>query len=218
MYRYFSAYKTSAYANWYQLPFGVLYKGKSPTPGQARTAIKTHLLSLNLATEEIWKALLPDLFVNAMFYMIPMWKNTTELPEVTLKRGVVSHKEMSDVFNTIFPSYDSSYITNYLEVIKAAGNEMFIAVLPSNENEPADMELRNIHPTYQAIDSQSEVYDNMTTITQNFNAKLSDCIAMLDGGTNSTAFYEDTVDSYRFTTFVENSVEFYVLQPTSYPV
>ena len=75
---YITRYVNNSVATYYHMPFTVLYKGNTPSSSAMREYIAAELLDLNIASETVWKQVLPDLFVVAGFYIVPMYNNRVE--------------------------------------------------------------------------------------------------------------------------------------------
>jgi hypothetical protein len=74
---YFTKYLTKSPSATQMLPFGVLYQGAKPSSLEIREAIRNDLLKGGIADASVWESILPDLFVTAQFYIIPVWDNVT---------------------------------------------------------------------------------------------------------------------------------------------
>jgi hypothetical protein len=199
--------------------FVAFFKGKEPTTQQTREFIRNDLLSKGLAPEEVWKPILPDLFTNGRYFLVPFWDNITQLPaSVELKRGIISHKRAHDLISTIFSVYDPAFVLENLEVTMSSASEMYLIGLPSNENDPAFLSLREEHPTYQPIDGTIPHFEHQTLETQDFNVTLAAAIAALTGASNNLVFGEDEFEGRRWLTFSANFKEYHILKSDQFPL
>lgn len=225
LFTYYTKYVTGSQST-VQLPFGILYKGAQPTTAMIRKAIREHLLGFGDASESIWKELLPELFVIAQFYFIPIWDHKTERVERTMYPSVIGLKQFKNRFEALQPDVDSSYIDNYQEVITSAQSEIYITTLPDILNENNIFSIYGIYPTYQNHSQTEPAYAYQTDETKEFNRKLNRCMSVLmgesvtEGDITMTTIDENKYGSFVSSAIDENNdivtVEFHVLSEESY--
>ncbi len=213
---YYSKYVNDALANWYNLPFGVIYKGVAPSTRAMRTAIRDDLLSMNIAPINTWKAALPDLFADSAFYVVPFFSNIFTLPETSINQVIINHNSIYDKMCELFPNMDITYIKENMEVMLSPASNLFLATFPSTENDVAYKSLKTIHPTYQNVDATNAIFDLQAETTKEFNQKISRCIAVVLGKSANTEFSENVVDGKIFMSFVSDFIEFHVLTQESF--
>ena len=202
----------------YSISFGVIYKGPSPSSADTRAFVKTSVLATGLAPEDTWKAILPDLFTDGRYFVIPLYDNVTALPDVSLPIGIGNHKHMRDVAALVFPSYPTAFIDANLEVFGSGASEMILIGLPHIDNPDTFLSIRGEHPTYQATDARGQFFANQEVHTRDFNISLSSVIAQALGGQNDDSFIEDEFSGREYYSFIEHFKEYHVLKSTSYPI
>lgn len=88
------------------MPFTVLYKGCAPSSAAMRDYIREELLALGLATEEVWKGVLPDLFVDGGFYLIPFYINRVSLTDgYVIDKNIIGYNQMIQKMAQLFPEH-----------------------------------------------------------------------------------------------------------------
>lgn len=225
LFTYYTKYVTSSQST-VQLPFGILYKGTQPSTAMIRKAIREHLLGFGDASESTWKELLPELFVIAQFYFIPIWDHKTERVERTMYSSVIGFKQFKNRFETLQPNVDSSYIENYQEIITSAQSEIYMTTLPDILNENDIFSIYEIYPTYQNHSQSEPAYAYQTDETKEFNRKLNRCMSVLMGESITEGdITMTTIDENKYGSFVASAidknndtvtVEFHVLAEESY--
>ena len=217
---YVSRYVNSSLATYYRMPFTVLYKGCAPSSAMMRDYIREELLGLPLATEEKWKQVLPDLFVDGGFYLIPFYINRVTLTDgYVIDKNIVSYDRMIQKLIQLFPNMESDWMRTNGSLLMAAGSGLYIFAFPLKENGDALLNLGNIHPTYQNIDANSGIYwDLMTEETQSFNIDLALAMKVALGlqSNDNNLFTEEVLEQKNYLAFISNFVEYHLLKEDSY--
>lgn len=198
------------------LPFGILYNGAQPSTMEIRKAIREKLLGYGTADEEIWKRLLPDLFVTGQFFIIPLWDNTTVRVDGNMYPSIVSVSKFTKIIPTVFPSMERQFIDKYQEILTVGQSEIFLTTIPDSLNENNTYSIYELHPTYQYHTSQDAAFAYMAETTREFNIKLNRCMAVLVGETTSADIVESTIDDKKFMSFVSTGIEYHVLTKDSF--
>ena len=198
------------------MPFGIFYKGRIPSTLAIRDAIRDKLRTVN-PDETIWRELLPDLFVVAQFYMIPMFDNYTVRPERTLFPSIINHQHMQDIASRTFPDMTMDYIREHGEIILNGHSEIFTYTLPDPLNEEF-FSILAVHPTYTYHLQQSPGWIGMDTATRDFNVRFNQAVYIILGRAPTTSSYVFTeFDGKRWLTFVSGTIEYYLLTEASFP-
>ena len=146
-----------------QLEFGVLYKGSVPSPSTIREAIVADLLSREITTEEVWKTIFPDLWIDGLYYIIPIWDNTHVVnPELTLFKGVVNHKKILDILEVIFPNYEEQKLIDRCEVTRAVCSQVYLAVLCQDTDDADVRPLAEVIPTYEVLSAWDPGFEHQS--------------------------------------------------------
>jgi hypothetical protein len=197
--------------------FGVLYKGKKPNTQALRDYIREDLLSRNLAVRATWELLLPDLFVDGIYYLIPMWDNFKNLPGVELAQGIINHQKMMNVTKTVLPTFDETFLNEKMEVLLSSASEFYVVGIPDPGNNETFMSLQAEHPTYQPVDARNTHFEHQEEKTKEFNREFAGVMAKLRGAANEGVYTEDEINGRNYLSFVSNYKEFHVLDPDSFP-
>lgn len=214
-----SNYANNQYSTFYAMPFSVMYKGVAPSAQQVRDAVRINLLAKNLATEDVWKALLPDLFANNGFYIVPIWDNTVGVNTLTLFSGVINHKDIVAKVIELYPELNATDITNHLAIFKCMSGDVFLAAIPYPTNSNETQSLNAVHPTYQTISASDNMFLNQVASTQEFNININDGISILNGGANTNQrLTPEVVDGKTYLSFVTDFIEYRILNPVSFSV
>ena len=178
------------------------------------------MLSRGLAGIESWRPILPDLFTEGRYFIIPVWDAVTELPEdVTLRNAICKTSKALNIANLIFNQItDATFIPNHLEMFTSPASQMVLLGVPAIDNDSVFMSLQEEHPTYQAIDGTNSHFEFQETKTQDFNISLSAALAQLTGATNNVLMGEDEFEGRIWTTFVADYKEYHVLQNLEFPL
>lgn len=208
-------YINSSFGAYYNMPFTILYKGAEPSSIQIKIAIRDYLISVN-DDEEIWQNLFPSLYTSSMFYIIPMWSNITILANRELYPSIINYPIILTKTKETLTALSSNFIENHIELINSSVTELLMAVVPNSSNDN-NTTLLNEHPTYQAIDAQSLTFEYQETHTREFNVKLSNCLAILDGGTNEDEFVTTVINNRNWLSFTVNLIEYHVLYKEDFP-
>lgn len=199
------------------LPFGILYQGAKPPTLQMREAIRNELFKEGLASEEIWESILPDIFVTASFYLIPIWDNQIRRPQGYIYPSVVPVKKIQDAITTLFPSMSQDFIKEHQELLTIGQSEIFITSIPDLLNEDSNYSILEIHPTYQYHLSQDgSAFLNQDAVTRDFNIRLNRALAVAFGTELHDEVITTTLDGLTWHTFTSSRVEYNVLSKASY--
>lgn len=214
---YVSRYVNSSLATYYRMPFTVLYKGCVPTSTAMRDYIREELLSLGLATEEVWKGVLPDLFVDGGFFLIPFYNNRVELVDnYVIDKNIVSYNYFRTKLAELFPNNNVDQMVANGSLLMAAGSGLYIYAFPDSGNSASMRNLATIHPTYMNIDANNRHWDMMDEKTQEFNEDLASAINIALGLSENTLFTEEVIAEKNFLAFITNFVEYHLLRKDSF--
>ena len=147
-----------------RMSFVVMYKGNVPSSADMRLAVRNALTSETdnygnvLASVDTWKSILPDLFIDAEFYLIPCYfQRVPYSPKVTIERSIVNYRSLYNKTIRLFPNSDSQKIFDYMELLQAPGHDLYIVAIPvdlgTEGSAPTFSSVLALHPTYQALDS-----------------------------------------------------------------
>lgn len=199
------------------LPFGVFYKGNVPSTLQIRKAIREYLLSLGLADEDLWKEILPDLFVKAQFFLIPVWDNVVERLNGTFFPSFIKTKRIKTIVDAVMTDISEDFRDDMTELITNSHDECFILSVPNPINEDI-FSFLDSHPSYQNHSTSDPAFSYQDVDTRLFNRRLATAMAIIQGETNSEVakFNTNVFDGKSYLSFVVAEVEYHVLKKESF--
>lgn len=188
-------------------PFNIMYKGAVPSQLQMRNAVKNAVLDSGTGTDDQWKSRVPDLFVNARYYLMVPWDLTVQRPDQLLYTNIPRFSDLLSRMQKILPNVDSSTITTNLELFFSSYDRMPIAVMPDTSTSQAIQTLSSIYPTYQCYSTDETNFKYMTSDAQDFASTLADILAIATGQETNNSVYTITTDKglsyYSFTNGVD---------------
>ena len=198
-------------------PFLILYKGTTPTIPQIRTAIKNAVINSGVGTQAQWKQRIPELFILATVYLIPLYDVVTTLPNQDLYPSVADISTAVNRTNAIAPTLGTTYISQNLEIVSANYEGIMVASigLPLQDGS-APNTLLSMFPTYQNTGSTDPNFQNMSQIAQQFSLTLSECLAVAFGNTTSTIYFPTTSDHLTYVSFESQQYEYCVITKECY--
>lgn len=222
---YTSKYMNNSIATYYRMPFIILYKGASPSSAAMRVYTRNMLqIAVPSVTIDQWKAILPDLFVDASYFLVPMFNmrqviSTSDSTSKTVDKNIISYSYIQDKITRLFPNRAFSELSGNASLLIAAGSGLYIFAFPAEGNDEAHQDLYAEHPTYINVDATSDSWENMTEITKEFNANLATIIKMAQGDSSIGAeinYTSASLEGKEYFVFVVNSIEFHVMKIGSF--
>ena len=217
LYEFSSAYFPNGTTLTDRVSIVVFYKGAVPSTQEVRVFIRDELLARNIAAESVWREVLPDLFVDGRFFLVPAWDHYVALPTSDLPKGIVPLTKVEEVLAAVYPSQDINWLKQRAETLVSASSEFVIIAVPDSGNDANAMSLVAEHPTYVPVDASVPYFANMEIKTQQFSISLASAMAVLVGAQNNHLFTEDVFDGRTYLSFVADLKEYHVLKPDSYP-
>lgn len=193
----------------YRVPFGILYKGHSPDSLAVRKAIRSMLLDLKIADEDVWKSRFPDLFIQSQFFMYPMWTNIEKRPERDIYPSIQKVKPALDKAIDCLPEMDRNFILDHLEFVNDIS---FITTcsVPDPNNETV-MSVREWLNTYQAHAKSDPGFRLLDEKAKDFAIKFSDAISIIRGELDMKAIYlKNTFFNREYLSFSSEYVEYHI--------
>lgn len=197
------------------MPFGILYKGATPSSLDIRQAIREKIIGYGTAPEEVWEALFPDLFVTGQFFIVPVWDNVSVRTDRVMFPSIVNIKKIKNILAGIFPDLPANFVEDHQEVFTCAQSEIFLLSVPDPLN-ATQFSLLTVHPTYQFYSPQNQTHAYMEPKSKDFSIRLNRCVAVLSGEAVLEEFVENIVDERRYLSFVSYGVEYHVLYKEDY--
>lgn len=206
----------------YNLYFGAMYKGVEPESEAVRITIKNDLLAKTGTTEADWMDILPGLFAQAAFMLVPLWHHyESNASNARVRSCVYNVKNLSTIASTLYPNYLIADIQTYLEVMENAVSDVLILGLPSLENATNYRSIHNLHPTYMALPTSSADVDNQDASTIDFAEQLNNMIGQLNSFVPTTAQPQPAgarlYNGVYAVPFTVDGVTFHVVTKQAYP-
>ena len=155
-----------------QMSFVVMYKGAIPSAASMNLAIRNKLLSERnkttgsvLATEQEWRQVLPDLFIDNGFYVFPCYYQRAAFGNNVIEQNISSFRTMFDRIKRIFVAneFTDQQLFDHMEIIQAPGHGMYMVTMPIDLTTNKSVSILEIHPTYQPLDSVGSVVEFVKT-------------------------------------------------------
>lgn len=199
-------------------PFNMAYKGAVPSQLQIRAAVKNAVLNSGVGTQTLWKARIPDLFVNTRYYLIPLWDQTDTENDQTIFDGIYNLSTVIAKAQKILPAMDSTVLSAACEIFEVAYNKMFLVSVADIDAVNEYISLLSIFPTYQSYTptSGNANYQYMAADAQTWSATINQILAIAAGAQSSTTMVPTTDKGLTYYSFTQNSTEFCVITPDSY--
>lgn len=198
------------------LPFGVMYQGAKPSTLQIREAVREKLLATELASPGVWEAILPDLFVTAQFFIIPIWDTVTVRPQGIIYPSVNNLHKLASLLPVLFPNMATEYLEDYTEILVCGQSELFLIAIPDPLNKD-EFSIYKKHPTYQLHMAQDgAAYINQDPNTRDFNARLNRCMAVASGQELLADVITQEMDDLTWHSFTSCKTEYHVLSQIGY--
>lgn len=203
------------------LQFNILYKGALPGVIAVRTAIRTFLLNSGVGTPAGWQSKAPALFVTQLFYLLPMWENSTALISSVVYPNVISvTKAQSDATTALF-DIQAPFVTANLCLLSAFYNNLTVLGVPDPGNASTRLLLSAEHPTYQDVATTAPAFNYMTPITQAFATLLNQALSVAAGNPSTNvalAAYTPAGDRRSYVAFNAGDVQYYLMTQLTYQV
>ena len=196
------------------MPFAVLYQGRRPSTLLIRKAIRDKLEASGY-DENTWKAIFPELYVTAYFYLVPMWNNNTPRPERIIRPSIINYTHIGSELTRIFPDLPKDFTERWMEIVMNSWSEMFSISIPDPLNDK-HFSIRELHPSYVNHSTTESGYAYMDADAKDFNIQLSRCVATLMGESSEYVFIPTKIDDRTWYSFVVGEIEYYVLSEDGY--
>jgi hypothetical protein len=126
-------------------------------------------------TSSQWAAILPDIFLSTEFVFVPFWDQYA-IPNQSTQDGIYSPQlnlaRAQSLVTTVVPSYPSSHIDTYLNVMSYPYRSLQMGVIGSPSNKDAWYQLIQVFPDIITVPSTSVDFARMAQNTQQFLINL----------------------------------------------
>ncbi len=186
-----------------RMSFLIMYKGVAPTAESMRIEVRERLLAETdslgrvLATEDEWKAVLPDLFIDASFYLFPCYfQRQTSLSSTTIEQSIANYRSLYNKTCNVLTSDDSQTIFDYMEILQIPGSKIYMVAYPVEGTSNTYTSILELHPTYQAVDSIGSLIQYTLTTDTVYTAGKTYCYQETDAETGDYTVLNYTSDDW----------------------
>jgi len=212
----FVAIAVDAQGNTAPIPFNILFKGKTPTRSQIRTAIRDELLNSGVGTETGWEARLPGVFITGRFYLVPLWDLTYTKPDQVLFPSILNLATITEKTNLILESTGFGDLKDSMDILPVYYNRMTVMAVPDLTG-VVDVQLLNeIIPDYQSFSTVEDNFEYMNAFTKSFATQLNTVLTLDTTDTSSDDFVVIEENLLTFYSFVVGKYEMCVVTKTCY--
>jgi len=198
------------------VPFNILYKGRSPTLSEIRTAIQNELNNSGVGDQAGWEARIPGVYVSGRFYLIPYWDLTYSKPDQTLFPSLHDYNTLGTKANQILTSTGFGDIKEYTDILTVYYNRMTLAAVPDLTGVVDIHHLSFVVPDYQDYSKDDDNFAYMTSVTQDFSKQLNMVLGLDNTGGTSDLYAPITENLLTFYSFVVNKFEMCVITKQCY--
>ena len=207
----------------YSIPFTIFYKGAMPSASKCREFIRNSILSDYPDIDEaIWNSILPYLFIDAAYYIIPNYAARVPVSGVANERvdlGLTSLPSFISKIQALFPNDNYSFYSQYAAMLVIAGSGLISYCFPESENSEDHVSIMSEVPGYIAVDSYSPYFNYMDEHEKEFALMTARAIKLAQGDptiAESGEFSRVVIDGKNFISFAVNHVEYYMLMQNSF--
>ena len=204
-----------------EIRFGVMYQGAVPSSLEAREAIRDYLNSTSLAPESTWESKLPDLYITAQFFLLPLWGN--KVAKANNKYGYIypainNYAKIQAEVQRVLPSMELEWLATNTEILLNPFNPILLASVPDPLNKLGYTSLLKLMDTYQAFGPDDINYQYQEYNAKDFSRKLGNVISTLYGNivNGGGVFTTNTFYGRRYLSFSSDKVEYHVLYSEDY--
>lgn len=226
-------HKTRYYPSIYSSPhekmagFALIYKGPTPSIELSKKAICAKLLEISSETdipESVWRLAFPDVYSNAIFYLIPMWNNLITVlhgdDPVEVESGITKLSNILSFVKNIFADYTENDLRLRTELLLNDATNLIIAVVPDKAND-ANKTMKLMYPSYLPFDGTTGEFYYQSADTQAVNRLISNAIGCANKGiigpepvySGLSYSYRETIPgtTLKFIMFTYGAADFYLL-------
>lgn len=169
--------------NWYVLVYGAAGDNND----SIRNAIINYILANSNYSRTQWQAILPDLFKQTEFTMLPRWDKYA-IPNMTLKAGMysplVNAGEAITFAKAKINNYPQLHIEQKTTVLSNPFKSLQLVVVGGNDNINSKFLLSDFFPDYISENTDSVDFSRMSVSTQNFCLMLNELLIEAERATD----------------------------------
>ena len=198
------------------MSFGIAYVGQVPTFADMRTAIREAVESSGFGNPLLWKARIPELYVESRIYLVPIWDQLITSGSGTLYAGIASPVvQLNKAATALGSTNASTLVSTNGELLTAAYDLLPIVAVPDNTTQPFD-NLGTLYPTYQAYAPTDPSFVYMSSDAQAFASMLNMALPVAKGVTTNPTYPVVTDGPLSYVSFTQSMVEFCILTRVFY--
>ena len=199
-----------------QAPFNILYTGRAPDRFAIRRAIREQVLASGVGSAAAWRTRIPELFIDARYYIVPLWSNRTIRPDQIVHPSGINAVLALNNTKAVLTQIDGDYIHDHYELAGIAYGAMLVSIVPHALNASDQLSFMALHPTYQNYAVTDPNFAYMTASTRSMATQLNRVMAIAAGVTTD-AFYQPINEGpLTYVPFDVDSIEYAVVTEESY--
>lgn len=202
--------------NWIVLVWG----DAGNNPDAMKTAIQDYVLANSKHTREEWAAIMPELFLNTEYVIVPFWHKYA-IPNKTLQAGIYGpaiypNADIDTVKKAVKGTgFDDTWITANTEYSHNAYKSLAFASVGNQQNQNGIFRLSELYPDYIVVTNDSSDLDRMSTKTiawtQAFSTMLKIAETMTDSSSVDRSYPRLIRDGVVYVSITINNVSYLVV-------
>lgn len=189
-----------------------------------KLAIKQYILSHSTKPEADWKFILPDIFTNTSFYIMPRWKNYA-IQERAIEAGqystiVNAFKELTYVKNHL-PLLPSGFVEDNLRFMPTNYKSVALNVIGDTTNRDNMYSIESIFSDILNVPTTDMLFESMNVVTREFLLKLTRALKLAEetGVYDSVPFGYNkvTINNVMYITFIDNAITYLISTKVTTP-
>lgn len=170
--------------NWY----AVVYGPKGNTTDLVNEAIVAYIRGHSQEPEENWKTILPDIFRNTHFVILPRWDKYA-IPNRTSIAGIYS-PIMSGEESLLFakdklPTWALSHVTSALQFTHHPYRSIGLVVVGGPDNRDSLFKVSQVVPDYLGVESTHEDFNRQAELTKQWVTMIGNLLRIAENLTTS---------------------------------
>ena len=197
----------------YNVTFSLVYRGKAPDSLSARQFLAKYLIDSGIGSRGIWELLLPDVFYDSAFAIIPFYDNITVLTNADVYPSIINAIPLLDKINSVLSVLPNAN-DPHREFMTVAYEKYLVGVAPADISITSS--ILTLHPTYQSFSTTEAGFSDMTEADRLWAVAINQACSVAAGGTNILTVSTVTLGGLLWINFVMGNTSYLVLTLESY--
>lgn len=207
----------------------VIYGNLSNSVDAIKVAIREYIAANSPRPESDWRAILPDIFINTEFYIVPKWINIA-ISQVTGSQYspyINFKKELDYIKNKLNLSLTNTHIDNYSESFPVQYKSLCCLAIPGLDNRDSLFSLYQIYNDFVNVPTTDQLYSQMSNATRTWISKLIFALNLCETFTtddiinvndiNYSGFKKYIKGNILYISFRENGIDYHVATKNNTP-